>query len=302
MPLFWLSIAFISGILAASIFPLPAKLWVSLAGTCAVLPVFTRLIFHRRPGFRLRTVGISGLPPEFSPRLPGLILLAGVFMGAARWQSAQPVIDSNSIAYYNNSGRKVAVEGVILLPPDERDTSTYLLIQASQIQIDKALPFVNVEGRLQAKVIPGETWHYGERIRLDGELTSPPEGETFSYQAYLGRQGVYSIMEWADASLIQRKQGNPLLAAIYGLKGQALHIIYRIYPDPEASLLAGILLGVEKGIPAPVREAFDFTGTSHIIAISGFNMTIIAGLFAGSFGRMLGPRKGAVAAVVGISV
>jgi competence protein ComEC len=36
--------------------------------------------------------------------------------------------------------------------------------------------------------------------------------------------------------------------------------------------------------------------------IYGFNMTIIAGLFAGSFGRLLGPRKGAVAAVVGISI
>ena len=31
-------------------------------------------------------------------------------------------------------------------------------------------------------------------------------------------------------------------------------------------------------------------------------MTIIAGLFAGSFGYLLGPRKGAAAAVLGISV
>jgi predicted membrane metal-binding protein len=30
-------------------------------------------------------------------------------------------------------------------------------------------------------------------------------------------------------------------------------------------------------------------------------MTIIAGRFAGSFGRLLGPRKGALAAIVGIS-
>jgi hypothetical protein len=31
-------------------------------------------------------------------------------------------------------------------------------------------------------------------------------------------------------------------------------------------------------------------------------MTIIAGLFAGSFGRLLGPRKGALAAVLGIGL
>jgi competence protein ComEC len=41
------------------------------------------------------------------------------------------------------------------------------------------------------------------------------------------------------------------------------------------SLLAGILLGVESGIPDEVDQAFRDTGTSHIIAISGFNITII---------------------------
>ncbi|MFN2199504.1 MAG: hypothetical protein ACK2UW_25515 [Anaerolineales bacterium] len=33
------------------------------------------------------------------------------------------------------------------------------------------------------------------------------------------------------------------------------------------SLLAGIVLGVESGIPCQVQEAFIATGTSHIIAI-----------------------------------
>jgi competence protein ComEC len=56
---------------------------------------------------------------------------------------------------------------------------------------------------------------------------------------------------------------------IYDLKRSALRVIYKIYPDPEASLLAGILLGVESGIPEPVKQAFKATGTSHIIAISG---------------------------------
>ena len=35
------------------------------------------------------------------------------------------------------------------------------------------------------------------------------------------------------------------------------------------SLLAGILLGVESGIPAEVKQAFQDTGTAHVIAISG---------------------------------
>jgi competence protein ComEC len=40
-------------------------------------------------------------------------------------------------------------------------------------------------------------------------------------------------------------------------------------PEPQASLLAGILLGEGSGMPKSVQDAFRTTGTSHIIAISG---------------------------------
>ncbi len=43
-----------------------------------------------------------------------------------------------------------------------------------------------------------------------------------------------------------------------------------LFPEPEASLLSGILLGIESGISPQVRQAFNATGTTHIIAISGF--------------------------------
>jgi predicted membrane metal-binding protein len=54
------------------------------------------------------------------------------------------------------------------------------------------------------------------------------------------------------------------------------------------SLLAGILLGDEGGIPQDVKQAFQDTGTAHVIAISGFNVAIVGGLFATLFLRLLG--------------
>jgi competence protein ComEC len=49
-----------------------------------------------------------------------------------------------------------------------------------------------------------------------------------------------------------------------------------------------------------VQEAFRLTGTSHIIVISGFNITIIAGLFTLLFSRLQGERKGVIVAAIGI--
>ena len=79
------------------------------------------------------------------------------------------------------------------------------------------------------------------------------------------------MMDWARVEVVRRGQGNKWLAAMYAFKERALSSLYRLYPDPEASLLAGILLGVESGIPSEVAQAFRDTGTAHIIAISGFN-------------------------------
>jgi competence protein ComEC len=66
--------------------------------------------------------------------------------------------------------------------------------------------------------------------------------------------------------------------------------------------LAGILLGVQTGISTQVLEAFRVTGTSHIIAISGFNVAVVAGLFVLIFGRLLGRWRGMLAAWVGIAL
>ncbi len=106
-------------------------------------------------------------------------------------------------------------------------------------------------------------------MRLEGYLASPFETEEFSYQAVLARQGIYSTMRAHESVRIGHGAGNLALAAIYNLKERSQQLIYRLWPDPEASLLAGILLGDEFGISDEVQQAFRDTGTSHVIAISG---------------------------------
>jgi competence protein ComEC len=133
-------------------------------------------------------------------------------------------------------------------------------------------------------------------------LKTPPENEDFSYQDYLARQGILAYMPDAEATRLPFTDGNPFLRLVYTFKAHALDHVYRIFPDPEASLLAGILLGDDNGLSADLQQAYKNTGTAHIIAISGFNIAIIAALFVRLFSRLLGARKGAIAAVVGITI
>ena len=45
---------------------------------------------------------------------------------------------------------------------------------------------------------------------------------------------------------------------------------------PESALLVGIVLGDRTQVPAALSRAFAASGTTHLLAISGFNMTLVA--------------------------
>jgi len=77
---------------------------------------------------------------------------------------------------------------------------------------------------------------------------------------------------------LARDRGNPILAALYSLKDRAQETIASILPEPQAALLTGILLGDESGTPQDVKDDFRATGTSHIIAISGYNFSLLIAL------------------------
>ena len=74
-------------------------------------------------------------------------------------------------------------------------------------------------------------------------------------------------------TVLARDQGFAPLGWLYSFKAHAKNVIAQILPEPQASLLIGILLGDDSGIPKSVQDAFRTTGTSHVIAISGYNGT-----------------------------
>lgn len=63
---------------------------------------------------------------------------------------------------------------------------------------------------------------------------------------------------------------------IFVVKNEFELAVSRSVSEPNASFINGILLGSRQEIPDKLKEAFNKTGTSHILAVSGYNITIIA--------------------------
>ena len=262
-------------------------------------------------------------------RLGALCALA-LALGAGRLFLAAPHFDETSLATYNDVGW-VTLEGVVVGEPDERERYINLRVRAERLTLPDDAPSewpfqandapsewpfqangvpsarldgleLDVDGLVLVKADRYPQRRYGDRVRVRGLLETPPVFEEFSYQEYLARQGIHSLIQRAQVTPLAENQANPLLYYLFTFKRHAQSVIARILPEPQAALLTGILLGVETGIPADLMDDFSATGTTHIIAISGFNITIISGIFAGLAERLFDERRAVWVAIAGVMV
>jgi competence protein ComEC len=61
-----------------------------------------------------------------------------------------------------------------------------------------------------------------------------------------------------------------------GLREALAEPLRRLVPEPEGGIVRGIVLGERAAVDADLATAFARSGTSHLLAISGFNMTLVA--------------------------
>ncbi len=287
MALVYLAAAWLAGIAFAKTVPLP---WQALpaAGLVALLVL---LLWREHPHVRL-----------------GAACALMMTLGVGRLLLALPRFDDRALAAYNDAG-EVTFTGVVVGEPDERDSYTNLRVRAERLTLPDGTEH-EVEGLALVRTDRYPERHYGDRVQVAGRLETPPVFETFSYRDYLARQGIHSLVRNAEVTLLAEQQANPILYALCAFKRQARATIAAILPEPQAALLTGILLGVETGIPANLKDDFAATGTSHIVAISGFNIAIIAGvlaglaerLCAGPFGSAQSKRRAVWIAIAGVSV
>lgn len=134
-----------------------------------------------------------------------------------------------------------------------------------------------IAGKILVKTRRYPAYQYGNVISVTGLVKQPYDSPDFKYSNYLSRFGVYSLMDYPEIVITKLFDANWFLSFLYNLKNSFVVIINKILPEPTASFLAGLLLGIRQNMPDELLESFRITGLTHIIALSGFNITIIAG-------------------------
>lgn len=127
-------------------------------------------------------------------------------------------------------------------------------------------------------------------LQFTARPDTPSENKDFSYRDYLAKSKIYTVIYHPqDVTQVGNNYGNGVRKGLIDFRDRARQTIFKIFPQPESGLLTGILLGIDNDLPPSLAQSYRDTGVAHIIAISGFNMAILAGLFLLIFTRLFGP-------------
>lgn len=235
------------------------------------------------------------------PPLYGTLLLLALLLGAARGAAQRPAFGEQDLAHYNDLGR-VTLWGTIARYPEARGATTRYEVEAEALQVEGANERRAVTGRLLVTLPPYPAFQYGDRLELNGLLITPPILEDFDYRAFLAHKGIFSLVRNGYGTLVASGRGAPLFHALFALRQRAERTVKQLLPEPHASLMSGILLGIESGIPDDVMEAFNVTGTTHVLVISGSNFAILSAIFLFLGRKALGATRGTLLAIAAIAL
>ena len=266
MSLIYLSCAWIVGIYLGSIYNLPLPLlFVGLV----TLPLPFLLRRHRKSAV-LIAVG-------------SLLICSGIL----RFQPDLITADAGSLHFYNEQG-VMEIRGLVSEDPEVGDKTTHLRFSAREVKVNGE--WQEATGSALLYVRPYPTYRYGDVLLVTGELEEPPRFEDFDYADYLARQGIYSTVLYPGIEVLDSGQGNPLLEWVYALRHRLSGTIAEVLPEPQASFVQGILLGMRGNIPSSLRTDFARSGTTHLLAISGLHLSIVTGILLAIGSRLFGRR------------
>ena len=167
-------------------------------------------------------------------------------------------------------GQKITLKGLVKDIPDRRINNTLLTLET----IDPKTRVL-----LSTEVFP--EYHYGDLLTVTGILKKPENFETelgriFDYKNYLAKRGIHYRVGYPVIELKDRGRGFFLKRWLFSFRETFEKKIGRVLPFEDQALLSGVLLGAQSALPEATKDDFIRSGLIHIVALSGYNITIVA--------------------------
>lgn len=175
---------------------------------------------------------------------------------------------------------EVELVGIIEKEPEVRENQ-YLTLKVKEIKN------LEIKGENLGKVLiitqKFPLYHYGDKIKVFGEIKRPQKFNKFDFSGYLKKEEIIAQIIFPQIEIVSKKEGNFILEKLLSLKEKLKEGIEKNLPFEQASLLSAMLFGQKKEIPKELKENLSKSGLSHIAVISGLHVTILFSLLFSFF-------------------
>ena len=252
------------------------------------------------PGFFALALAIAGLLALCLAWYAGhrrrVLVMPLLFCAVCGYLSIQPWLvrrlPPDHVVHYVNQG-KWQVNGVVCEWLRGGDHQQSFIIDAGQL-IQGGRPLA-VRGKIRITARGAmAALRPGDRVTLAGHLRNVKSFCNFGgfdYERFMALQGV-RVRLFAQAEEIRREDGTAgnwqgRLESWREALGQRMAASLANHPSATVNLLTALTLGMRDGIPADLNQAFSRAGVSHVIAISGLNIGMVALAAFGLLSRLL---------------
>lgn len=228
-----------------------------------------------------------------------------VVAGLAGWRADAvhlPQPEATLLGDLATQKAEVRLVGWVRQPLVRSSGRVVTVVEVEAVHTPPLAPARPVTGRVWVVWYPDRApaLHYGDRVTLRGRLQPLPTEGRNGYRDVLLRRGIFAEMVNPRVGVLGLRPASLLLRGLFALREHAYQVVQTLWPEPEAGFFAGVLLGMDNALAETVYRAFRETGTAHILVISGFNITIVAGLFLALFRRVFSQGRAMLAAAIAV--
>lgn len=220
------------------------------------------------------------------------IFFLSFFFGLLRMEFKEHRVDGVDETFSRFVGHKVIILGEVIAEPAQREYGQQISVLSESIRLDtgkryfllkdkKEYQTVSVSEKIMINTGPFPALKYGDKVSALGRLDKPENFETdngreFDYVSYLAKDDVFYKISQAGVQVISSGNGSLVSEKLFALKAAFIRNLNSMIKEPESSLLVGLLLGSKNSLGDVWTERFARAGVSHIVALSGYNITIVA--------------------------
>ena len=173
----------------------------------------------------------------------------------------------NHSQFENYSKRYVNLSVVVSDPPKITDKGMRMVVSVEKMGSSTLLHsedvLVSYEGY--------KSFRYGDRLQVRGALESPESFENM----YLAKDGIFFVIQKAKIEKLGEGGGNKIKSFLFFVKDSFISKMQLVLSGGDTALMSGILLGAQDSIPKNIKEDFQKSGLTHILVLSGYNITVV---------------------------